>query len=64
MGQKVLQVLPFKQNRIISHRDKENKSESDVREISMKGSWFMAVPEDKPAGLRISWDEVNNNGED
>jgi hypothetical protein len=54
-------VLPFRQNRIISHRDRENKSESDVREISMKGSWFMAVPEDRPAGLRISWDEVNND---
>ena len=53
--------MPFKQNRIISHRDRENKSESDVREISMKGSWFMAVPEDRPAGLRISWDEVNND---
>ena len=29
----------------------------------MKGSWFMAVPEDKPKGLRISWDEVQNDVE-
>ena len=54
-------MLPFKQNRIISHRDKENRSESDVREISMKGSWFMAVPEDKPAELRVSWGDVGND---
>ena len=55
--------MPFKQNRIISHRDQENKSESDVREISMKGSWFMAVPDDKRVGHRISGDEVNNDVE-